>query len=59
LRVNPSAWQPGNVTPVRPNNRAINATKMQEKCKFNKVLNEIDERFLKTSKSKCFKNGIL
>ena len=40
---NPSAWQPGNVTPARPNNRAINATRLQEKCKFNKDINEINE----------------
>ena len=37
------AWYPGNVTPARPNNRAINATKLQEKCKFNKDINKINE----------------
>ena len=55
---NPSAWQPGNVTPARPNNRAINATKLQEKCEFNKNNNEMYEIFMKIFKSNGFENGI-
>ena len=52
------SWQPGNVTPVRPKNRALNATRLQEKCKFNINDERIIERFMKTSKLKGFVNGI-
>ena len=41
LTDSPSARQPGNDAPVGPNNGAINATKLQEKCKFksDKIIN--------------------
>ena len=52
LTYNPSDWQPGNVTPARPNNWAINATKLQHKCKFNNDTNAVlNEQYMRTSKS--------
>ena len=52
------SWQPGNVTPVRPKNKGLNATRLHKKRKFNIDDERIIERFVKTFKSKGFVNGI-
>ena len=56
LTDSPSARQPGNDAPVGPNNGAINATKLQEKCKFksDKIVNINCERKRNSLKANRF-----